>query len=272
MDANDLRKRLRISGARLDEVNALLLNPDSEAITAVLDVVARYGTPEEINRKAAQARKLSTLTGRLRAIRSPYLKDLKWLTAQRDAHAFVSMADYRKQVLGKQAAKADFDEGMAVTLEVSALQYFPVADRGGQAVHRQPRADAGALHPRAQDERVGGRSGRPGGHRRGHADHRRVLRGDAGHQGHRRLQRPPERPGHHHRLLWRHRPAQRLPAQVAGRVPVLLHELWRPAGAQHQRRAPSWSATCCTSWASTTSSRSASSWARTTPTPSCGRS
>ena len=72
------------------------------------------------------------------------------------------------------------------------------------------------------------------GGRGGDADHRRQRRRDARHEGHRRLERPPRRPGHDHRLLRRRRPAQRPPAPVGRRVPPLLHDVRRAAGPQPQ--------------------------------------
>ena len=55
---NKLQDRLQISAAHVDEINALLLDPDNQAMRAFMDVIDRYGTPEEINRKAAKARDL----------------------------------------------------------------------------------------------------------------------------------------------------------------------------------------------------------------------
>jgi hypothetical protein len=122
---DDQAGRLEIPIARLQEINALLLDPGNRAIRSFLDVVAHYGTPEEINRKAAEARELDSLLARLRGIDSPYVADLEWLIAQREAGVFVSEADYRRAVLGARAGEVAFDEGLAVTLEISALQYFP---------------------------------------------------------------------------------------------------------------------------------------------------
>ena len=62
------RDKLRIPEARLQEINALLLDPKNQAVSAFLEVVARYGTPEEINRKAVEARKLPNLLARLKAL------------------------------------------------------------------------------------------------------------------------------------------------------------------------------------------------------------
>lgn len=122
---NDLRNRLRISADRLEEINALLLDPDTRVINDLLAVVARYGSVEEINRKAKEARRLPDLMGRLREIGSPYLADLEWLIEQRDRGAFISIAEYRRKVLGDRADTMEFKDDLAVTLEISALQYFP---------------------------------------------------------------------------------------------------------------------------------------------------
>jgi hypothetical protein len=122
---DDLRNKLQISQKRLDEVNALLLDPNSQVVNAFLDVVAKHGTVEEINRKAKKARHLPHLMRRLKEIGSPYLQDLEWLIEQRDKGAFISIADYRRKVLGEEADRMTFKDELAVTLEISALQYFP---------------------------------------------------------------------------------------------------------------------------------------------------
>ena len=125
MDHNNLRELLEIRHSRLDAINEVLLDPNSKIINAFLDVVAKYGTPEEINRKAEEARKLENLYAKVNERKPEYLKDLSWLQEQRDAQKFISVADYRKQVLGKNAKNKKFADDFAVTLEVSALQYFP---------------------------------------------------------------------------------------------------------------------------------------------------
>ena len=80
---------------------------------------------EEINRKHAEAGKLENLMARLQAARSPYVKDLTWLIEQRDQRAFISMKDYVKRVTGGKGDAAALNRKNAVTLEISALQYFP---------------------------------------------------------------------------------------------------------------------------------------------------
>src|SRR5512137_82160 len=120
-----LRQRLHIPDGRLIDINALLLDPDSRVVNDLLDVVARYGTPEEINRQAEAARNFDQIMLRLAEHNCKYLDDIEWLIAQRDAGAFISEADYRRQVLRPKAGDMTFRDDFAVTLEITAAQYFP---------------------------------------------------------------------------------------------------------------------------------------------------
>ena len=121
----ELRNRLRISENQLARINALLLDPSTEAINDFLQVIEKHGTVDEINARANEARKLPNLMNRLKEEGSPYLADLEWLMDQRDRQAFISIADYRHRVLGDTADTVTFMDDFAVTLEISALQYFP---------------------------------------------------------------------------------------------------------------------------------------------------
>jgi hypothetical protein len=122
---SDLRQLLSIPPDRLETINNLLLDPGSRVLNDFLAVVAKYGTPEEINRKHRENRKLEILLGKVEAKNPGYVDDLQWLMAQRDKGAFISVADYRRNLLGERAATTKFKDASAVTLEVSALQYFP---------------------------------------------------------------------------------------------------------------------------------------------------
>ncbi len=122
---NDLRQLLAIPYDRLDAINNVLLDPHMKIVNDFLDVVAKYGTPEEVNRKAAEARKLENLYAKVREKAPEYIKDLDWRKEQRDARRFISVAEYRHKVLGEIAKTTTFADDFAVTLEVSALQYFP---------------------------------------------------------------------------------------------------------------------------------------------------
>ncbi len=122
---SELLERLKIPASRLDEINNVLLNPDSRVMKDFLEVVAKYGTPEEINAKHREARKLENLLKKVEAVQPDHLKDLHWLMEQRDQGAFATVEEYRKKILGDKATGMSFQDDFAVTLEVSALQYFP---------------------------------------------------------------------------------------------------------------------------------------------------
>ena len=124
MDKN-LQNLLKIPSERLDSINAVLLDPNEHVINDFLKVVAKYGTPEEINRRHIESRQLPNLLKKVKAGNPGYIKDLEWLIDQRDKGAFIPVADYRRTVLGAKVDHMRFKDESAVTLEVSALQYFP---------------------------------------------------------------------------------------------------------------------------------------------------
>lgn len=122
---DDLIQKMRIPAARIEEINAAVFNPDQRALNAFLDVVMKYGSPEEINARAAEAGALSSLEAKVREIRPEYLADLHWLKEQAGQGTFIRVSDYRRKILGMQANAMKFKDENAVTLEISACQYFP---------------------------------------------------------------------------------------------------------------------------------------------------
>jgi hypothetical protein len=122
---NETQKLLKISPDKLKAFNSILLDPNSQVMKDFFAVVAKYGTPAEINRKHKQARKMENLFKIVEERNPDALKDLKWLIEQRDNGAFIPVKDYRRKVLGAAADTIKFKDKYAVTLEVSALQYFP---------------------------------------------------------------------------------------------------------------------------------------------------
>jgi len=120
-----LRRKLKIPSSRLASINKVLLDAKSGPITDILTVITKYGSVEEINRKSEQARKLPNLMARLKKIKSPFVADLEWLLSKRDEHAFISISDYRRKILGDRVKLVKFKKTNEVTLEISAFQYFP---------------------------------------------------------------------------------------------------------------------------------------------------
>ncbi len=116
---------LKIPSDRLESVNAVFVDPEERVIMDFLKVVDKYGSPEEINRLHTESRQLGNLLNKVKARNPAYIKELEWLIEQRDKNAFIPIADYRRKLLGPKADQIKFKDESAVTLEVSALQYFP---------------------------------------------------------------------------------------------------------------------------------------------------
>jgi hypothetical protein len=138
MKEKDLRKRLQISPDRLNAINELFQNQEIRVIEDFLAIVSKYGTPEEINKKAQEAQKLENLLKRLKEMGSPYLKEVLWLREQRDQGKFITVKQFRRKILGEKADLMDFKEKYAVTLEISAAQYFPwVIEEARRAIEKE---------------------------------------------------------------------------------------------------------------------------------------
>lgn len=120
----DVRNLLMVPTDRLDQINTILTDPNSKVVNDFLEVVGRYGSPEEINRKASENGSLEALIERARKSNPENIADLDWLSEQRDQGVFISIPDYRRKVLGDRADSIKFKDEFAVTLEISASQYF----------------------------------------------------------------------------------------------------------------------------------------------------
>ncbi len=132
------RTDLKIDPKRLEEINDFLMRDDNPLVNELFDVIDKYGGVDEINRKAKEARKLENLLAQLEAKDSDYVKDLSWLQEQRDNDAFISIPDYRRKILGNKADSTKFDDSFAVTLEISACQYFPwLIEEAKQSIKEQ---------------------------------------------------------------------------------------------------------------------------------------
>jgi len=121
----DVRERLKIPGKKVEEINAILTDPDNELVNNVLEVIEKYGGVDEINRKAEENGKVENLIARLERKNSSYVQDLQWLMKEIERQPFISEENYRRKVLGDSYDAATFCDDCAVTLEISALQYFP---------------------------------------------------------------------------------------------------------------------------------------------------
>lgn len=151
----ELRSKLKIQEQNLEEVNRFLGAKNNPLVDALLNIVDKYGGVDEINRRAMDARKVENLMARLERKKSPFLKDLEWLMKQRDKDEFISISEYRRKVLGKKADSAEFDESFAVTLEISAFNFFPwLIEEAKKAIKNQELMPARYIRVRSMKEQV----------------------------------------------------------------------------------------------------------------------
>ena len=109
----------------INQFNAWINDPRNKYIRQIRSLLNKYGTVDEINAMAHEAQKLSTRMSRLEALgAADYIEQIKWLEHQRDTGAFVSIEEFRQNVLGEAYKKTYFPETNAVTLEISSLNYF----------------------------------------------------------------------------------------------------------------------------------------------------
>ncbi|MFX1554977.1 MAG: hypothetical protein ACFFBV_13700 [Promethearchaeota archaeon] len=121
----ELRKKLKITEKALDAINDFLIDEKNVLINDLFGVIDKYGGVDEINKKANEARNFNNLLERLRKKKTEYALDIEWLIEQRDNNAFITISDYRKKILGDKFSEIEFNKDYAVTLELSACQYFP---------------------------------------------------------------------------------------------------------------------------------------------------
>lgn len=150
---SDLRKRLRIPEIRLREINRVLEDPKCRIVNDLLEVVAKYGTPEEINAKAKEAGSLDRLMEGLSKVNPDYHADIQWLIQKRDAGAFISVDEYRRSILGDRSAAIPFRKRYAVILEISAAQYFPwIMEEAKQSIEKRELMPARFIRVRKMKE------------------------------------------------------------------------------------------------------------------------
>ena len=117
-----MSRALEITPESVRAVNALLCDEANPLVRDLRAVVDRYGGPDAINRAAVENGRLESLLERVRKNNRAYAEELEWLAEQRDAGKFISVEDYRRRTGGNTPLR---DESWQVTLEISALQYFP---------------------------------------------------------------------------------------------------------------------------------------------------
>jgi len=150
-----IEERLRVNEESVREVNEFLLRKDNPLTDGLFKIVEKYGGVDEINRKAKESRRLENLIKRLEKRKSPFVKDLEWLIEQRDKNSFISISDYRRKILGKKADSMKFEESFAVTLEISAFNFFPwLIEEAKHAIKQQDLMPGRYIRVRNMKEQV----------------------------------------------------------------------------------------------------------------------
>jgi hypothetical protein len=116
-----MKSELKIDRSTIDSINAFLAGNDP-VIEDLAKVVDKYGGPQAINRAAAENGRLENLLDRVRKGNLRYADDLLWLSEQKAARKFISIEEFAKNA---GAPGSLMDASYQVTLEISALQYFP---------------------------------------------------------------------------------------------------------------------------------------------------
>ena len=148
-------EKILIGGGKLEEVNAFLLREDNPLVNGILEIIDKYNGVAEINRKARENSQLESLMQRLEKMKSPFLKDLEWLVKQREKEAFISITEYRRKVLGKKAESMKFNEECAVTLEISACNFFPwLVEEAKKAIRQRDLMPARYIRVRSMKEQI----------------------------------------------------------------------------------------------------------------------
>ena len=151
----DAEKNLKIAQKNLTEINEFLTRKDNPLADGLLEIIDEFGGVNEINRKARESCKLESLMTRLEKNRSPFVKDLRWLAKQRDNEAFISVSEYRKKILGNKAGSIKPDESFAVTLEISAFNFFPwLIQEAKRSIEKQQLMPSRYIRVRSMKEQV----------------------------------------------------------------------------------------------------------------------
>ena len=155
MGLNAHRERLGINDEAMENVREFLLNEDNPLVSKLMEIVEKYGGVEEINRRAQEARRIEVLMEKLEKRNPSYLRDVEWLIKQRDRRAFITIPEYRRKVLGEKANSIEFDESSAVTLEISACNFFPwLIEEARKALAQQDLMPARYIRTRSMREQV----------------------------------------------------------------------------------------------------------------------
>ncbi len=129
-----MKTQLTIDRKALDSINAFLQQKDNPVIQDIVKIIDSFGGAAAINRAAVENGKLSNLLQKVKTRSPRYADDLAWLMEQKEARKFISMEDFERKAAAPSSMR---DDSYQVTLEISALQYFPwLIAEARQAIER----------------------------------------------------------------------------------------------------------------------------------------
>jgi hypothetical protein len=144
-----MNRSFQIEVDRLQAINEFLIKSPNPVLDPLREVVENYGGADRINEQARINGALASLLERLRKKNGEYSDQLDWLAEQRDANRFVSMADYSAHI----GTAPTLDANYRVTLEISALQYFPwLISEARRAIEEQELMPGRFIRVRAMKE------------------------------------------------------------------------------------------------------------------------
>jgi hypothetical protein len=127
----------KIQTQRLEEINAYLSKTPNAVLDPLLEIIEKYGGVEKINADAQEHGSLPSLLERLKKKNKRYAEQLKWLQGSRDSGRFIPISEYTDKARASGRAAEMLDPSFQVTLEISALQYFPwLITEAHQAIER----------------------------------------------------------------------------------------------------------------------------------------
>ena len=146
-----MNRLFHIEADGVEAVNTFLTGSPNAVLDPLLEAVEKYGGVQRINAEARRNGALSSLLERLKKKNSKYAEQVQWLSEQRDADRFVSMADYAAEA--RREGTPVPHTGFQVTLEISALQYFPwLITEARQAIDRRELMPGRFIRVRAMKE------------------------------------------------------------------------------------------------------------------------
>lgn len=117
-------KNLSLSIDKLTAINDFLIKKPNPVTDRISEILEKHGGAEKINKTARENGKLSVLLERVGEKNKRYLEDLNWLSEKVKAGEFCTLEEFRRDRGGADLPKL-LDDSYQVTLEISALQYFP---------------------------------------------------------------------------------------------------------------------------------------------------